>query len=51
MEIATWGFSSLANSVHIFPIAQRGVSHNWRKDGTWLYIHDSLREYTRIEPG
>jgi transposase len=22
---------------------------NWRKDGTWLHIHDSLREYTRIE--
>jgi len=22
---------------------------NWRKDGTWLHIHDSLREWTRIE--
>ncbi|MFM6624033.1 MAG: IS5 family transposase [Dolichospermum sp.] len=22
---------------------------NWRKDGTWLQIHDSLRECTRIE--
>lgn len=22
---------------------------NWRKDGTWLQIHHSLREYTRIE--
>jgi len=22
---------------------------NWRKDGTWLYIHDRLREWTRIE--
>lgn len=23
--------------------------YNWRKDGTWLKIHDSLRECTRIE--
>jgi putative transposase len=22
---------------------------NWRKDGTWLKIHDTLREWTRIE--
>jgi len=22
---------------------------NWRKDGTWLHIHESLREWTRIE--
>ena len=22
---------------------------NWRKDGTWLRIHDHLREWTRIE--
>ena len=22
---------------------------NWRKDGTWLKIHDSLRNWTRIE--
>lgn len=22
---------------------------NWRKDGTWLHIHDSLREWTRID--
>lgn len=22
---------------------------NWRRDGTWVKIHDSLREYTRIE--
>ncbi len=22
---------------------------NWRKDGTWLHIHDHLREWTRIE--
>ena len=22
---------------------------NWRKDGTWLHIHDRLREWTRIE--
>lgn len=22
---------------------------NWRKDGTWVKIHDSLREWTRIE--
>lgn len=22
---------------------------NWRKDGTWLQIHDQLREWTRIE--
>jgi transposase len=24
-------------------------SRNWRKDGTWLHIHDRLREWTRIE--
>ncbi len=22
---------------------------NWRKDGTWLSMHDHLREFTRIE--
>lgn len=22
---------------------------NWRKDGTWLLIHDTLRDWTRIE--
>jgi transposase len=22
---------------------------NWRQDGTWLLIHDSLREWVRIE--
>jgi transposase len=22
---------------------------NWRKDGTWLHIHDHLREWSRIE--
>uniref|UniRef100_UPI0030DD639E IS5 family transposase n=1 Tax=Nodularia spumigena TaxID=70799 RepID=UPI0030DD639E len=22
---------------------------NWRKDGTWLHIHDCLREWTRID--
>jgi len=22
---------------------------NWRKDGTWVQIHDQLREWTRIE--
>jgi transposase len=22
---------------------------NWRKDGTWLYIHNRLREWTRID--
>jgi transposase len=22
---------------------------NWRQDGTWLHIHDHLREWTRIE--
>ena len=22
---------------------------NWRKDGTWLLIHDSLRDWVRIE--
>ena len=24
---------------------------NWRKDGTWLKIHDHLRQWTRIEQG
>lgn len=24
---------------------------NWRKDGTWLMIHDRLREWNRIEQG
>jgi hypothetical protein len=22
---------------------------NWRKNGTWLHIHDSLRDWMRIE--
>jgi putative transposase len=24
---------------------------NWRKDGTWVRIHDSLREWVRVEQG
>lgn len=24
---------------------------NWRKDGTWITMHDSLREWVRIEQG
>lgn len=24
---------------------------NWRKDGTWLHIHDCLQKWTRIEQG
>ncbi len=23
---------------------------NWRRDGTWLKLHNSLREWIRIEP-
>ena len=34
-----------------FPLWQTVYTYfrNWRKDGTWLKIHDSLREWTRIE--
>ncbi len=34
-----------------FPVWQTVYTYfrNWRKDGTWLKIHDSLREWTRIE--
>lgn len=34
-----------------FPPWQTVYSYfrNWRKDGTWLHIHDSLREWTRID--
>lgn len=47
---ATWGLSCLAD-------LRRSVSdsavytyfRNWRQNGTWLHIHDSLREWTRIE--
>ena len=34
-----------------FPAWQTAYTYfrNWRKDGTWLKIHDHLREWTRIE--
>lgn len=34
-----------------FPVWQTVYTYfrNWRKDGTWLKIHDSLREWTRID--
>lgn len=34
-----------------FPVWQTVYSYfrKWRKDGTWLKIHDSLRQWTRIE--
>ena len=34
-----------------FPVWQTVYSYfrKWRKDGTWLLIHDNLREWTRIE--
>jgi transposase len=34
-----------------FPVWQTVYSYfrNWRKDGTWLRMHDKLREWTRIE--
>ncbi|MEP0798770.1 transposase, partial [Funiculus sociatus] len=34
-----------------FPAWQTVYSYfrQWRKDGTWLKIHDRLREWTRIE--
>lgn len=34
-----------------FPVWQTVYTYfrNWRKDGTWLKIHDSLRQWTRIE--
>ena len=41
MESIAWRFPSLADSVHTI--------ENWCKDGTWLHIHDCLREWTRIE--
>lgn len=41
MASVTGRLSSLAKGVHLFC--------NWHKDGTWLSIHDRLREWTRIE--
>ena len=34
-----------------FPVWQTVYTYfrNWRKDGTWLRMHDKLREWTRIE--
>jgi transposase len=34
-----------------FPVWQTVYTYfrNWRKNGTWLKIHDSLRQWTRIE--
>ncbi len=34
-----------------FPVWQTVYTYfrTWRQDGTWLHIHDSLREWTRIE--
>ena len=34
-----------------FPVWQTVYTYfrNWRQDGTWLTIHDHLREWTRIE--
>ncbi|MBD6615298.1 IS5 family transposase [Komarekiella sp. 'clone 1'] len=34
-----------------FPVWQTVYTYfrNWRKDGRWLHIHDSLREWTRID--
>lgn len=34
-----------------FPVWQTVYNYfrKWRKDGTWLKIHDSLRQWTRIE--
>jgi transposase len=34
-----------------FPVWQTVYSYfrKWRKDGTWLKIHDNLRQWTRIE--
>ena len=34
-----------------FPVWQTVYTYfrNWRKDGTWLKIHDSLRDWNRIE--
>ncbi len=34
-----------------FPLGKRYIPNerNWRKDGTWVQIHDQLRESTRNE--
>lgn len=34
-----------------FPVWQTVYTYfrNWRQDGTWIFIHDSLPECTRIE--
>lgn len=42
MESIAWGLSWQGKTVYTY-------FRNWRKDGTWLHIHDSLRNWTRIE--
>lgn len=36
-----------------FPVWQTVYTYfrNWRKDGTWVKMHDCLRQWVRIEPG
>ena len=36
-----------------FPAWQRVYTYlrNWRKDGTWVRIHDSLRQWVRVDLG
>jgi len=38
---STRRFSGLANGIHLL--------RTWRKDETWLQLHDRLRDWTRIE--
>lgn len=42
MESIAWRFPTQGKPVYTY-------FRNWRKDGTWLHIHDCLREWTRIE--
>jgi transposase len=55
VEGVTWRCLATSRSASTlpgdFPVWQMVYSYfrKWRKDGTWLKIHDNLRQWTRIE--
>jgi len=44
-----WSRAAVGGHYGDFPAAVYTSDRNWRKDGTWISIHDRLREWTRIE--
>lgn len=45
--------SLAGNAKETFPLGRQCIPNerNWRKDGTWVRIHDRLREWVRVEQG